>query len=66
MPRSCTGIIPQEYNHQRDLPAVKTFLQALPIDPQDKEELLFSWARNVGLKLTTADYNAVKFYGEGT
>lgn len=64
--KSCTGIIPQELNTQRDLPAVKTFLQSLPIDPQDKEELLFSWARNVGLKLTTADYNAVKFYGQGT
>jgi len=38
----------------------------MPIDPQDKEELLFSWARNVGLKLTTADYNAVKFFGHGT
>jgi hypothetical protein len=66
MPRSCTGIIPSEYNTQRDLPAVKAWLQAFPADPQDKEELLFSWARNVGLKLTTADYNAVKFYGEGT
>ncbi len=66
MVRSCTGIIPQNLNTQRDLPAVKTFLQSLPIDPQDKEELLFSWARNVGLKLTTADYNAVRFVGEGT
>lgn len=66
MPRSCTGIIPQEFNHQRDLPAVKAFLQSMPVDPQDKEELLFSWARNVGLKLTTADYNAVRFFGEGT
>lgn len=66
MPRSCTGIIPQEYNTQRDLPAVKAFLQSLPVDPQDKQELLFSWARNVGLKLTTADYNAVRFVGEST
>jgi hypothetical protein len=38
----------------------------MPIDPQDKEELLFSWARNVGLKLTTADYNRVRFVGENT
>lgn len=64
--RSCTGIIPQDFNTQRDLPAVITFLQSMPIDPQDKEELLFSWARNVGLKLTTADYNRVRFVGENT
>lgn len=66
MPKSPTGIIPQEYNHQRDLPAVITFLQGCPCDPQDKEELLFGWARNVGLKLTTADYSRVKFVGVNT
>ena len=66
MPKSPTGIIPQEYNTQRQLPDVIKFLQGCPCDPQDKEELLFGWARNVGLKLTTADYNRVLFTGEGT
>ena len=66
MPKSCTGIIPQEFNTQRQLPDVIKFLQSCPMDVTDKQELLFSWARNVGLKLTTADYNQVKFIGEGT
>jgi hypothetical protein len=66
MPKSPTGIIPQELNHQRDLPAVIKFLQSMPCDPLDKEELLFGWARNVGLKLRTNDYNQVRHYGENT
>jgi len=66
MPKSPTGIIPQEYNHQRDLPAVIKYLQEFPCDPLDKEELLFGWARNVGLKLTTDDYNKVLHVGVNT
>lgn len=66
MPKSPTGIIPQQLNHQRDLPAVIKFLQSCPMDTQDKRELLFGWARNVGLKLKANDYNQVVFHGEGT
>jgi len=66
MTKSPTGIIPQEYNTQRQLPDVITFLQSLPVDPLDKQQLLFGWARNVGLKLTTADYDQVKYFGVGT
>lgn len=63
MPVSPTGIIPQEFNTQRDLPRVIEWLQALPAPASDKVELLFGWARNVGLKLKASDYNQVRFKG---
>jgi len=66
VPKSPTGIIPQEFNHQRNLKDVIKFLQDFPCDPQDKEELLFGWARNVGLKLRTSDYNQVLHVGLNT
>jgi hypothetical protein len=54
--KSCTGIIPQNLNTPQQLGEVKAFLKSLHIDPQDRQELLFAWARNVGLKLRPPDY----------
>jgi len=60
---SPTGIIPAEYNEARHLPDVIRFLQQMPCSAQEKEALLFGWARNVGLKLRAADYNQVRYRG---
>jgi hypothetical protein len=57
--KSTTGIIPQELNRAADRAAVLDFLRKLNIDEHDKKELLFSWARNVGLKLRRADYDSL-------
>lgn len=59
MTKSPTGIIPQELNTPKQLPDVKKFLQSLNIDPQDRQELLFAWARNVGLRLRRTDYESL-------
>lgn len=65
MTRSPTGIIPQEYNTPRHLPDVIAFLQSMPCSAQEKQELLFGWARNVGLRLTNRDYNQLRYKGAG-
>lgn len=57
--KSTTGIIPQELNKASDREAVLTFLRSLRIDVEDRKDLLFSWARNVGLKLRRADYDSL-------
>lgn len=59
MTKSPTGIIPQELNTPRDLPAVIAFLKSCPMDYDDKRQLLFGWARNVGLRLSSANYLAL-------
>jgi hypothetical protein len=59
MVRSPTGIIPAHLNTARDLPAVIQFLRAMPCHGQEKQELLFAWARNVGLKIRRADYESL-------
>lgn len=59
MTRSCTGIIPAELNTARDLPAVLKFLRAMPTPGHERQELLFAWARNVGLKIRRADYESL-------
>lgn len=57
--KSTTGIIPQELNKASDLNEVLRFLWSLNIDVEERKELLFSWARNVGLKLRRADYDSL-------
>ena len=59
MTKSPTGIIPQEYNTPAQLPQVIAFLRSCPMALQDKEELLFGWARNVGLQLARRNYLAL-------
>ena len=56
MTKSPTGIIPAEYNTAKQLPDVIAFLKSCPMPYEDKRELLFGWARNVGLRLNAANY----------
>jgi len=57
--KSTTGIIPQELNTPKQLPDVLKFLRSLNIDFEDRQELLFAWSRNVGLKIRRADYESL-------
>jgi hypothetical protein len=59
MTQSPTGIIPQELNAARDLPAVLKFLRSLNISPHERQEYLFGWSRNVGLKIRQSDYESL-------
>lgn len=59
MTKSPTGIIPQELNTPAHLRQVLEFLRGLKVDPQDRQELLFGWARNVGVKIRRADYESL-------
>jgi hypothetical protein len=59
MTKSCTGIIPQDFNTPQHLPDVLKFLRALNIHADDRKELLFAWVRNVGLKVRPADYESL-------
>lgn len=59
MTQSPTGIIPQELNTPQQLPDVLKFLHSLNISYQDRQELLFAWARNVGLRVRPADYESL-------
>jgi hypothetical protein len=59
MTQSPTGIIPQEFNTPQQLPDVLKFLHSLNISYLDRQELLFGWARNVGLRVRPADYESL-------
>jgi hypothetical protein len=59
MTRSPTGIIPQHWNTAKDLPEVLKFLRLLNVSFQDRQELLFGWARNVGVKIRPSDYDTL-------
>ena len=59
MTKSPTGIIPQEFNTAKHLPDVQQFLRKLDIPASDRQELLFGWARNVGLKVRPIDYQSL-------
>ncbi len=59
MTRSPTGIIPAEWNAAKDLPAVLKWLREFPAPGHEKQELLFGWARNVGVKIRRADYESL-------
>jgi len=59
MTKSPTGIIPQEFNTPQQLPQVLEFLRTLRIDSQDRQELLFGWARNVGVRIRPSDYQSL-------
>lgn len=56
MTKSPTGIIPQEFNAPKHVQQVIEFLRALNVPLQDRQELLFGWARNVGVRLRQSQY----------
>lgn len=59
MTKSPTGIIPQELNTPAHLPDVLRFLLSLKIPGTDRQELLFGWSRNVGVKIRRSDYESL-------
>ena len=59
MTKSCTGIIPQNLNTPQQIKDVITFLRSLNIPVHDRQELLFAWARNVGLKIRQSQYESL-------
>jgi hypothetical protein len=60
---SPTGIIPEEYFRPSALGDVMAFLKAMPIPGEDKEKLLFGWARWVGVKINAGQRAAVRNTG---
>lgn len=59
MTRSPTGIIPSEFNAPAHLREVIAFLRSTAIPGEERKELLFAWARNVGVKIRRADYESL-------
>ena len=59
MTKSPTEIIPQEFNTPQQVQDVLRYLRSLDISEEDRKELLFGWARNVGLKLRAPDYQSL-------
>jgi hypothetical protein len=64
MPKSPTGIIPAQYNTGAYVRHVIDHLKALPLPGEDKVELLFGWARNVGVKISGPQRAEVKASGD--
>lgn len=60
---SPTGIIPEELLFPRRLGDVMRYLKSLPIPGDEKRNLLFGWARTVGVKLRASQYRAVENSG---
>jgi hypothetical protein len=64
VPKSPTGIIPAEWNTGADIRRVIDHLKELPLCGEDKVELLFGWARNVGVKISGVQRAEVKASGD--
>jgi hypothetical protein len=62
---STTGIIPEELMYPAKVGEVMQFLIDAPIPGDTKEELLFGWARTVGVKLNSSQYAKVSKSGIG-
>jgi len=60
---SPTGVIPEEYYTPGSVGKVMEFLKAMPIPGEDKEKLLFGWARWVGVKINASQRAAVRNTG---
>jgi hypothetical protein len=60
---SPTGIIPEEYFRPNAVGDVMKFLQAMPIPGEDKEKLLFGWAKWVGVQVNAGQRAAVRNSG---
>ena len=63
MSKSPTGVIPEELMRPRKLAEVMRFLQALPVNGDDKADLFLGWARMVGVKVNAAQRRAVRESG---
>jgi len=60
---SPTGILPEELMYPARLEDVIRFLEQLPIRGQKKEELLFGWARTVGVSISSGQRRRVRESG---
>lgn len=63
MAKSPTGIVPEALMFPARLPQVIQFLVRLPIEGDDKVELLVGWAKAVGVTLNAAQRNTVRQSG---
>ena len=63
MVKSPTGIIPEDLMEPRHLGKVLEFLRALPIEGDDKVDLLLGWARAVGAKVSSSQRRTVRLSG---
>jgi hypothetical protein len=61
---SPTGIIPEVLMYPGQLGAVMDFLIALPAYGDEKEKLLFGWAKTVGVRLSGSQYRKVRLSGK--
>lgn len=60
---SPTGIIPEELMYPARLGDVMKFLKDWPAPGDTKRQVLFGWARVVGVKLNAGQYHAVYVTG---
>lgn len=60
---SPTGVIPEEFMYPNKLGDVMTFIKAMQIPGEDKEKLLYGWARWVGVKINGSQRAAVRNTG---
>ena len=60
---SPTGIIPEELMYPQKLGEVMEFLKAIPGASNEKLDVLRGWAKEVGVKLSASQVNAVRFSG---
>lgn len=60
---SPTGVIPEDLMFPAKLGEVMEFLKQMPIPGHDKRQILFGWARTVGVKLRASQYRAVEESG---
>ena len=63
MSKSPTGIIPEEYMHRGALAAVLTYLEQLPVEGDEKEDLLVGWAKMVGAQVSASQRARVRNSG---
>jgi hypothetical protein len=61
--KSVTGIIPEELHDPTKMGAVVDYLKAAPLNANDKVKLLMTWARQVGVKVSSSQRAAVAASG---
>ena len=63
---SPTLIIPEEYMYPQRLGAVMKLLQSIPGSAEDKLEVFIGWAKEVGVKLSASQKDAIRHSGLDT
>jgi len=63
MAKSPTGIIPERLMHAGAIAEVMRFLIELPVEGDDKVELLIGWARAVGQHVSSSQRQRVRASG---